>query len=267
MDEPSLQSLIEAAEAYEALFVKALFAEWAPRVADAVGVEKGERALDVGSGTGVLAREIASRVGPEGRVVGLDPNPGMLAVAQRLTPTAEWREGTAESLPFPDESFDAAVSQFSLMFFKDRRRAVGEMLRVLRPGGRMAVAVWDGLDNNPGYDRLVAVLDRVAGQPAGDGLRAPFVLGDRDSLSTLFDEVGVTGADVSTHAGTARFPSLRSMVEAEVRGWLPVVGVVLPEDVVGEIHTEAEKDLGPYITPEETVEFPTSAHIVTVRKG
>lgn len=266
MTDENLESQIEAAEAYEALFVRALFAEWAPRMADAVGVEEGERVLDVGSGTGVLAREVATRIGGDGMVVGVDPNPGMLAVAQSITPAVEWREGVAESLPFPDESFDAAVSQFSLMFFRDQSRAVREMLRVLRPGGRMAVVVWDRLANNPGYGTLVALLDRTAGQPAADGLRGPFALGDRDSLATLFDGAGLRAAEISTHSGTARFPSIRAMVEADLRGWLPVVGVVLPEDLIREILEEAEEALKPYVTSEEAVAFPTSAHIVTARK-
>lgn len=71
----------------------------------------------------------------------------MLAVARQLEPAVDWREGFAESLPFPDESFDAVVSQFGLMFFTDRRQALREMLRVLVPGGRLAVAVWDSLEN------------------------------------------------------------------------------------------------------------------------
>jgi ubiquinone/menaquinone biosynthesis C-methylase UbiE len=122
MTEPTRDELIDAANAYEALFVPALFRQWAPRVADAAAIRDGQRVLDVACGTGILAREAESRVGAEGHVVGLDPNPGMLAVAARLAPDVEWREGVAESLPFAGGSFDAVVSQFGLMFFRDRVR-------------------------------------------------------------------------------------------------------------------------------------------------
>src|SRR5919108_5331348 len=127
MTEPTLQAQIDAANAYEALFVPALFGQWAPRVADAAQIQPGQRVLDVGCGTGVLAREVASRMGSSGRVAGIDPSPGMVAVAKQLAPTVDWREGLAESLPFPDQSFDAVVSQFGLMFFTDRRQALREM--------------------------------------------------------------------------------------------------------------------------------------------
>jgi SAM-dependent methyltransferase len=263
MSDSSLQAGIDAAHAYEALMVPALFGEWATRVADAAQIEPGQRVLDVACGTGILAREAALRTGPTGLVAGLDVSPGMLAVARQLTPAVKWREGAAESLPFPDESFDAVVSQFGLMFFSDRRQALREALRVLDSGGRLAVAVWDSLENNPAYAAEVALLERLAGRAAADALRAPFVLGDRDDLSTLFADAGVASAAVATGQGRARFPSVGVMVEADLRGWLPIMGVVLPEAQIARILEEAEADLRPYVTPDGTVEFDTSAHVVT----
>jgi ubiquinone/menaquinone biosynthesis C-methylase UbiE len=110
----------DAAEVYESCFVPAIFGAWAGPVADAAGIRAGDKVLDVGCGTGVLAREAMGRVGPEGRVVGLDLNAGMLAVAARTEPRIEWRQGDAVSLPFEDASFDVVVSQFALMYFPDR---------------------------------------------------------------------------------------------------------------------------------------------------
>lgn len=266
MGEPTLQAQVDAANAYEALFVPALFGQWAPRVADAAQIQPGQRVLDVACGTGILAREIAPRVGSGGRVVGVDPSPGMVAVAKQLAPAIEWREGVAESLPFPDQSFDAVVSQFGLMFFTDRRQALREMLRVLTPGGRLAVAVWDSLDNVPAYASEVALLERMAGGQAADALRAPFVLGDRKDLATLFSEAGVASVQVTTHRGTAQFPSIRTMVEADLRGWLPVMGVILSEDQIDHILQEARQALSSYATADGKATFRLSAHLVTAKK-
>src|SRR5215207_5601638 len=116
MSNPSLEAQVAAAKAYETLFVPALFGQWASRVVDAANVMAGQSVLDVACGTGVLAREARLRTGPTGYVAGLDPSVGMLAVAKELSPSVDWRQGTAESMPFSDSSFDAVVSQFGLMF-------------------------------------------------------------------------------------------------------------------------------------------------------
>jgi SAM-dependent methyltransferase len=254
---------IAAASAYEDLHVPALFRGWAGRVADAAQIRPGHRVLDVACGTGILTREVASRVGQQGSVMGLDSNPGMLAVAKRLAPAIEWRKGTAEDLPFEDGEFDAVVSQFGLMFFTDRCRALGEMLRVLAPSGRLTVAVWDSLANSPVYSTLVALLERIAGAQAADALRAPFVLGDRDGLAKLLRGAGVSWLETATHCETARFPSLRIMVEAELRGWLPIMGVDLAEDQIQHVLREAEHELGRYLTPQGEVVFDSPAHIAS----
>lgn len=263
MTDRALPAQIEAATAYQEFFVPALFQEWAPRVVAAAEIQPGHRVLDVACGTGVLAREAAACAGPTGSVVGVDPNPGMLAVAARLAPHIEWRAGVAEALPCADRSFDAVVSQFGLMFFTDRGRALREMLRTLTSGGRMAVAVWDSLDNTPAYAAEVALLERVAGRPAADALRAPFALGDREDLGRLFSAAGVASVVVSTVRGRAQFPNVRSMVEADLRGWLPVMGVMLSEDRIARILEEAEAALGAHVTTRGTVAFDSPAHIVT----
>lgn len=121
----------DAAEVYEQCFVPAIFGRWAPYMVDAARVSSGERVLDVGCGTGVLARAAADRVGVEGQITGLDLNEGMLSVARRLRPQLDWRQGDATALPFTDASYDVVMSQFALMFFPDRITALKEMMRVL----------------------------------------------------------------------------------------------------------------------------------------
>src|SRR6266540_6772690 len=106
MIDPELQSQIDAATTYEEFFLPALFQQWTPSVLDAAQVVAGQKVLDVACGTGILARATLARVTPGGSVAALDPNPGMLAVATRKEPGIAWRQGVAESLPYPDASFD-----------------------------------------------------------------------------------------------------------------------------------------------------------------
>jgi hypothetical protein len=112
----------------------------------------------------------------------------------------------------------------------------------------------------------VALLEQLAGRQAADALRAPFVLGNRKDLATLFSEAGVASAEITTHSGTAQFPSIRTMVEADLRGWLPVMGVILSEDQIGRILQEAEQGLRSYATAGRRAVFPLSAHLVTATK-
>ncbi|MEJ8569377.1 class I SAM-dependent methyltransferase [Elongatibacter sediminis] len=253
---------IAAARAYEDLHVPALFRQFAPEVLTAAGVGSGQRVLDVACGTGILAREAEERVGDTGVVAGLDATPGMLAVAQQLAPSIDWRLASAESLPWADESFNTVVSQFGLMFFQDRVNAIAEMLRVLVPGGRLAVAVWDSLENSAAYPEAVALLEDMAGPAAADALRAPFVLGDQSQLAALFTEAGVADIKVTTCQGTARFPSIRVMVEADLRGWLPIMGVHLEDSRIEAILQAAEDVLARYVNNDGEVEFNAPAHIV-----
>jgi ubiquinone/menaquinone biosynthesis C-methylase UbiE len=267
MSDSIVQEQREAAKGYDSLLVPALFGEWAVKVADAAEIAPGQRVLDVACGTGVLSREIASRVTSSGYVVGLDPNHGMLAFARELSPDIEWENGVAESLPFPDESFDVVVSQFGLMFFTDREKAIREMLRVLNPGGRMVVAVWDSLQNTPAYAASVALLQELAGKSAADALSAPYSLGDLQELATLFGHAGAHPIDIATQSGTARFPSISVMVEADLRGWLPVMGVELSEEKIGQILNRAESVLSSYVTSDGKVVFDSPAHVVKAIKG
>jgi SAM-dependent methyltransferase len=147
------------------------------------------------------------------------------------------------------------------MFFDDRHAALREMLRVLRPGGRMAVAVWDSLENTPGYAAVADLLQRLFGSQVAAALRAPFVLGDIPMLRSLFADAGIPDAQITTQAGTARFPSIRSWVYTDIKGW--TLADVLDDAQFEQLLREAERDLRRFTTAEGTVVFSAPVHIVT----
>lgn len=256
------QLTASAAEVYERFFVPALFGEWAPRLCAAAAVGPRRQVLDVACGTGIVARE-ALRRGAE--ATGLDRNAGMLAVARRLAPSVDWREGLAESLPFADESFDAVICQFGLMFFEDRVRSLREMGRVLRPGGRLAVATWDSLDGTPGYRAMVDLLQRLFGEQIAAGLRAPFVLGEPGDLRALFEAAGLQTPRIATITGTARFPSIEGWVRTDIKGW--TLADAIDDAQYAELQAAAREELQRFRQPDGAVAFASPAHIVTALKG
>lgn len=253
-----------AAIIYEDFFVPAIFQEWAQRVMEAAKIKDNDSVLDVACGTGILARTIAKRLKPKGEVIGLDLNEGMLKVAAHKAPEIEWVLGPAEAINFDDERFDAVVSQFGLMFFTDRLKALKEMMRVLKDQGRLAVAVWDSLEHNPGYSALVDLLQRLFGDKVANLLRNPFALGEKRKLLQLFKEAGINSPLITTFQGMAHFPSVRSWVYTDVKGW--TMGEMINDQQLEELTSIAEKEFSSFVSSDGTVTISNPAHIITARK-
>lgn len=257
------QVSVEAAEQYEARFVPAIFAEWAPLLASIAGVRAGQAVLDVACGTGIVARTVTERVGPTGRVAGVDLNDGMLAVARRLRPDLEWRHADVAALPFEDGTFDAALCQMALMFFPDRVAALRQMARVTRPGGMVALAVPASLEAQPAYGPFVEMAVRVAGPGAASLLGAYWACGDLDALCALVTSAGLSVSDTWTHLGTAVFDSPTQLAATEVEG-SPLVDRITDE-VYARIRTGAEDVLHPFVGSSGRLDAPLRGHLVAAR--
>jgi ubiquinone/menaquinone biosynthesis C-methylase UbiE len=190
-----------APENYERFFVPAIGRPLAEALVRVAALNAGERVLDVGCGTGVVARLAAERVGSGGAVVGLDINPGMLAVARSGTPSEmgiEWHQGSAESMPLPDAAFDAVLCQMTLQFVPDRLQGLREMRRVLTSGGRLVL-------NVPGpaaplFEILADAMGHYIGPQAAGFVRAVFALHEEAELESLLKDAGFR--DVNARAET-----------------------------------------------------------------
>lgn len=263
------EAMREAARGYEQLFVPALFQPWVESVAAAAGIGSGASVVDVACGTGVLARHALALVGSSGRVVGVDPAPGMIHVASEEVPEVDWRLGTAEALAaagIADASCDHVVSQFGMMFFADRDQAAAEMARVLKPGGTVGVAVWGRIADNPFYGAVAELLQAEVSQAAADAIRLPFCLGNAGEVVGVLTGAGFADVAVATAQRNARFPSFRHLVEAELRGWLPLFDIHLDEAAIATVLQAADERLGAYRTASGEAVFPTTAHVISGRK-
>jgi len=130
-----------AAESYDR-FMGRYSVQLSPQLADLAGVDTAQTVLDVGCGPGALTSELAKRVGAEA-VSAVDPSESFVAAVRERCPGVDVRRAAAEQLPFPDRLFDAALAQLVVHFMADPARGLREMARVTRPGGVLAVCVWD----------------------------------------------------------------------------------------------------------------------------
>ena len=173
--------------------------------------------------------------------MGLDFNPSMLAAARAAVtnPIVEWLEGNARDMPLPDAAFDAIVCQQRLQFFPDKLAALKEMRRVLVPGGRLALAVWRGVEQAPGYRVLQEALARHVGPE--NATMPPFSLGDGQVVCTLVINAGFREVRVRAEVKLTRFPSAEHFVYSLVRGGptmngrLPVQGAGVLDAIVAEV--------------------------------
>jgi ubiquinone/menaquinone biosynthesis C-methylase UbiE len=259
----TFQITLEQAEAYEELFVPALFAQWSPPLVDLAGITEGHRVLDVACGTGVAARAAADRVGRTGSVVGLDLNPAMLEVAARRS-DIEWRGGDAANLPFGDEEFDAVLCQSAVFFFPDVDQAFAEMARVVKRGGAVAIQTYARLEDQPGFKELDAVVRRIAPGEALALLDTYWSSGDLAELCRSLERVGLSVVETRTLLGTAKYGSVENLVETEVKG-TPLVDR-LSDRQIEQILSDSSEVLARFVTPAGELEMPIRAHLVAGRR-
>jgi len=181
--------------------IREMFAPVTEALIEAARIRRRNNVLDVATGPGEPALTIAEMLGSEGKVVGIDPVPEMVKAARREAQrrqlgNASFAVAHADTLPAQTNSFDAIVSRFGIMFFPSPGGAVREMLRVLRPEGRMALAVWHVADRNPFHYVLSRIVDRYVESPAlpPDAPDA-FRYAEPGKLAAILADAGV--ADVS----------------------------------------------------------------------
>ena len=202
---------------YETLMVPLIFEPYAADLVGRLAAKPPRRVLEVAAGTGVVTRQMAALLEPGVSIVATDLNASMLAHASEVGTArpVQWQQADALQLPFADESFDAVVCQFGVMFFPDRAKAFAEARRVLAPGGRFLFNVWDRIEENEFADTVTTALRSVF--PADPPLFLARVPHGYHDLSTIAKDLkqGGFGAvprtdTVAAHsrAASARRPAM-----------------------------------------------------------
>ena len=260
---------------YQRFLVPAMTAMWAAELVDAVALKRSERVLDLACGTGVVARIAAERVGDDGRVVGLDINEAMLAVARSLPIASgaaiEWCQGSVLALPFEDATFDVACCQLGLQFFPDRPAALREIHRVLVPPGRLALNVFGPIEHNPATHALADALDRHVRPEASVAKRAEHALADTELLHDLVAAEGFHDVDIRTSRKMVRFTSASDYVRIQMAA-TPIAGLMAGNDAAeSERLVEALiEDVGAALSPfiaADGLTFPQEVHALVATRG
>ncbi len=258
----------DASEIYESCLVPAYFAEWAEILVSGTSPAPGATVLDVACGTGIVARTAAPIVGENGKLVGLDLNPGMLSVAREETQAtnvdSEWHEASAVNMPFPHNAFDNVYCQCGIMFFPDRPAAMKEMHRVLAPGGHLSASVWRSLKRTPGFAALESAMAKHVSDDAAAIVRSPFSIDTPKELAALAENAGFNNVRVRLESRMVRFPSVEAFFDSYTRG------SPLAAHVAGLRDREAavagmKEDLNAYLD-HDGLAFPIEGLIVTATK-
>jgi ubiquinone/menaquinone biosynthesis C-methylase UbiE len=254
--------------------IREMFAPVTQALIEEARIAAGRSVLDVATGPGEPALTIAELVGREGKVLGVDAVPEMVEAARREASrrklhNASFAVALADVLPVETGSLDAMVSRFGVMFFPSPVRAIREMLRVLKPGGRMALAAWHFAERNPFHYTVARILDRYVSSPppAADSPDA-FRFAEPGKLRAVVSEAGAAAASerllqfsIRASVPVEEFWTLRSEMSENLRSKL----AKMPTAQVAEVKREAIEALRAY-SKDGAMSFPAEVLIVTGSK-
>jgi ubiquinone/menaquinone biosynthesis C-methylase UbiE len=254
---------------YQEFLVPAMFAPFAERFVEHGCVRPGSRVLDVACGTGVVSRAAAILAGTGGSVAGVDLGEPMLAVA-RSHPAEEnaapidYAQADAAALPFDADDFDVALCQQGLQFFPERVAALAEMRRVLKPGGRVAVATWKDIE--PPFTAIADALGRHVSSEAAQMMYSPNALGDGATLAQLMSDVGFREVAVIDETIECTWASHREFA----RGYIaasPIASVFAAASAHSQqaVSDEVAERLAPHATADGSLRMPMTSNVAVGR--
>ena len=274
-----------AAEIYEQRLVPAMFEPFARDLIRMCDIRRYDRILDVACGTGIVSRLALADVDVSaGKVIGVDINPVMLNVARHryAGKNIDWKEGSAMSLPFPNESFDMVICQQGLQFFPDRLKALTEMNRVLVGAnrnrgdkncgcGRLVLSVWTSIKDSPGFSILERLLQETIGYEAATIMHLPHSLSDSSELVSLVRAAGFGEILSKEVTKTISFSSVEEFVVGFTNGSM-LASYFSDKKKVDDISRDkllksASRELSQFVDERNgKLSFPLSTHLIFANK-
>lgn len=219
-------------ENYDRYLGPVLFEPYAADLAARLRVPEQASVLELACGTGIVTRRLLDRLKPDAKLVATDLNQAMLDYARtKFAPEdpVQWRQADAIELPFEDQSFDAVVCQFGLMFFPDKHKALREVFRVLRPGGTLLFNVWDAIEQNDLARTAHEVITKFFPDNPPDFYQVPFSFYDPAEIRSHLSSAGF--ADIKLTL--LPFPSKSVSAQAVVQGLIhgnPIIAAIKERD-------------------------------------
>ncbi len=206
------------AVAYDQRLVPWLFEHWAQRLVTIAEPAPSAQVLDLACGTGLLVRTLLDRLGDSAHVYGVDADPSMLAYAARTTSDrrVSWHQADATRIPIEASALDVVVCNQGLQFFPEPIAVLAEISRVLRPGGRLALAVWGPLEHNPWPKAMSVALGGVLGNDARRGSESVCGLGDPAQVRRLLIGAGFDDIKADEVRLTATHPDIRDAIDGQL---------------------------------------------------
>ena len=254
--------------------IERMFAPLTTALVDAAQIRDGQSVLDIGGGSGQPSLTIAGIVGDGGSVAYTDPAMGMVKTAReeaqrRGLTNIKFHQVSAEQLPFPDDCFDVGVGRLSVMFLPDATAGLREILRVVKPGGRVSFLVWSAKEVNPFFASVTDVLDRfVSPEPEDEDAPGAFRFAKPGKLAKLLGDAGAISVKeqpvpfrIEAPVNLQQFWELRSEMSDTLRAKL---GKLAPQEIAA-VRREVENAVAEYFAGGE-MSFPAAALIVTGKK-
>ena len=268
MAQGGFQLSSNAATIYEDQKVPAMFGPLADATLSVVPLFDDDIVLDVACGTGIVARKVRGKIGSASRIVGIDLNEGMIATAKSLTDaqsrSCEWQTVNATDLPFKDGTFSIVFCQQGIQFIPDKEGALREIHRVLRPTGRVALTVWNGM-----ADYVVPIADalsRYVSDEAAETAKTPFVYNGK-TLLPIMSDIGFVDVSIEDLTVDRVIQATDSAIRGEIMG-MPIASSVKEkgDDVLQKIVQETLDGLSKFLQGTDFI-VPQHTHLIQAKVG